>query len=132
MPALEDVELDVRLIRKGETVVIGLPTANLDPATFRDPDALRLDSPDARHHLGFGHGPHQCLGQQLARIELRVAYRALFDRFPDLRLAMPADQIPLRENAAVYGVWQLPVTWGPTSGQAARLCRSGAITVLDE
>jgi cytochrome P450 len=56
---------------------------------------------------------HQCLGQQLARIEMRVACRALFERFPDLRLAVPAEEVPLRDDAAVYGVWRLPVSWQP-------------------
>ncbi len=42
---------------------------------------------------------------------MRVAYRALFERFPDLRLAVPAEEVPLRDDAVVYGVWRLPVTW---------------------
>ena len=109
--ALADVELDGHLIRAGETVVLGLPAANRDPATFPDGADLRLDRPDARRHLSFGHGVHQCIGQQLARVELRIAYPALFDRFPTLRLAVPADEVRLRENAAAYGVWELPVTW---------------------
>ncbi|MBV9846273.1 MAG: cytochrome P450 [Kutzneria sp.] len=109
--ALDDVDLDGNTIREGETVTLALSAANRDPEAFPDPDALRPDRPDARHHLAFGHGVHQCLGQQLARIEMRVAYSALFDRFPSLRLAVSADQIPLRENALAYGVRELPVTW---------------------
>jgi cytochrome P450 len=54
---------------------------------------------------------HQCLGQQLARIEMRIAYRTLFDRFPTLRLAVPAEEVPLRDDAVLFGVWRLPVTW---------------------
>ncbi|MCG5218560.1 cytochrome P450 [Streptosporangium sp. KLBMP 9127] len=109
--ASADVEVGGQIIRKGETVVMGLPAVNRDPGQFADPDALRLDRTDARHHLAFGHGVHQCLGQQLARIEMRIAYRALFDRFPTLCLAVPAAEIPMREASFVYGVWQLPVTW---------------------
>jgi cytochrome P450 len=108
--ALEDVELAGQLIRAGETVVLGLPAVNRDPARFPDPDVLRLDR-DARQHLSFGFGVHQCLGQQLARIEMRIGFRALFERFPTLRLAVPADEVPLRDSAVVYGVWRLPVTW---------------------
>jgi cytochrome P450 len=108
--ALEDVELDGQLVRAGETVVLGLPAVNRDPARFADPDALRLDRA-AHQHLAFGFGLHQCLGQQLARIELRIALRALFDRFPTLRLAVPAGEVPLRESTVVYGVWRLPVAW---------------------
>jgi cytochrome P450 len=109
--ALEDVELDGRPVAEGETVTLSLPAANWDPAEFPEPDRIRLERPNARRHLAFGHGVHQCLGQQLARIELRIGYRALFERFPSLRLAEPARDIPLRENAAVYGVWRLPVSW---------------------
>jgi cytochrome P450 len=112
--ALEDVELDGQLVRAGETVVLGLPAVNRDPEMFPEPDTLRLDRVDARRHLAFGHGVHQCLGQQLARVELRVAYRALFERFPTLALAVPAEEVRLRENALAYGVWRLPVTWAAT------------------
>jgi cytochrome P450 len=112
--ALEDVELGGQLIRAGETVVLGLPAVNRDPDAFPDADTLRLDRPDARRHLAFGHGVHQCLGQQLARTELRIAYQALFDRFPTLRLAVPADEVRMREKTLVYGVWELPLTWDST------------------
>ncbi|GII81538.1 cytochrome P450 [Sphaerisporangium rufum] len=109
--ALEDVELGGTTIRAGETVILALSVINRDPGRFAEPGALRLDRADAGQHLSFGHGVHQCLGQQLARIEMRIGYRALFDRFPTLRLAVPPEQVPLRENAMVYGVWRLPVTW---------------------
>ncbi|MET7334147.1 cytochrome P450 [Nonomuraea sp. NPDC005650] len=113
--ALEDVEVAGELVRKGETVALSLPVINRDGAVFEDPEALRLDRPDARRHLAFGHGVHQCLGQQLARNELRIGYRALFERFPGLRLAVPATEVPLKHDASVYGVRCLPVTW-PTNG----------------
>jgi cytochrome P450 len=109
--ALEDVELAGRMVRKGETVTLSLPAADHDPEVFDQPEALRLDRANARRHLAFGHGVHQCLGQQLARIEMRIAYRALFERFPHLRLAVPAEEVPLRDDAVLYGVWRLPVTW---------------------
>ncbi|PSK89632.1 cytochrome P450 [Murinocardiopsis flavida] len=113
--ALEDVELDGRLVRKGETVMVSLPAVNRDPDMFPDSADLRLDRTGARRHLAFGHGVHQCLGQQLARVEMRIAYRALFERFPGLRLAVPAAEVPLRETSAVYGVRRLPVTWAAPS-----------------
>jgi len=109
--ALQDVELDGHLIRKDETVVLAYGAINRDPDEFTEPDALQLDRPNARHHMAFGFGIHQCLGQQLARIELRIVYRMLFERFPTLRLAVPRHEIPLREHALVYGVHSLPVTW---------------------
>ncbi|MCK2219549.1 cytochrome P450 [Actinomadura sp. ATCC 31491] len=110
--ALEDVEVAGVLVAEGETVALSLPMANHDPAVFPDPGALRPGRPEARRHLAFGHGVHQCLGQQLARNELRAGYRALFERFPGLRLAVPATEVPLRQDNAVYGVARLPVTWG--------------------
>ncbi|HWC79479.1 MAG TPA: cytochrome P450, partial [Pseudonocardiaceae bacterium] len=78
--ALVDVELAGQLIRAGESVTVSLQAANRDPQRFADPDRLDL-SRDATGHLGFGHGIHQCLGQQLARVEMRVALPALLTRF---------------------------------------------------
>ncbi|MFF2775419.1 cytochrome P450 [Streptomyces sp. NPDC058052] len=109
--ALEDVEVGGRTIEAGTTVVLSYNTANRDPERFTDPDVLDIRRP-FDGHLAFSHGIHQCLGQQLARIEMRVAFRALIDRFPTLRLAVPAEDVPLRpETADIYGVKSLPVTW---------------------
>ncbi|MFB6806939.1 cytochrome P450 [Streptomyces sp. NPDC056387] len=109
--ALEDVEVGGQTITAGTTVVLSFNTANRDPGRFADPDVLDLRRPH-EGHLAFSHGIHQCLGQQLARIEMRVAFRALVDRFPTLRLAVPADEVRLRPEAAdIYGVKSLPVTW---------------------
>ncbi|MFF5287634.1 cytochrome P450 [Streptomyces sp. NPDC013171] len=109
--ALEDVELDGHTIKAGTTVVLSYNTANRDPDRFADPHTLDL-SRQATGHLAFSHGIHQCLGQQLARVEMRVAFRALIDRFPTLRLAVPAAEVRLRpETADIFGVKSLPVTW---------------------
>jgi len=106
--ALEDVELGGQLIKAGESVTFSLLAANRDPARFADPDRLDL-SRDAVGHLTFGHGIHQCLGQQLARVEMRVAFPALFRRFPTLRLAGEVELRPGHQN--IYGVRKLPVSW---------------------
>ncbi|WP_110944477.1 cytochrome P450 [Streptomyces niger] len=108
--ALEDVELDGQLIRAGETVTLSLQAANRDPQRFPDPDTLDLQR-KAIGHLAFGHGIHQCLGQQLARVEMRVAFPALFTRFPTLRLAVPREEVPLRTDSDIHGIESLPVTW---------------------
>ncbi|MER6915140.1 cytochrome P450 [Streptomyces sp. NPDC000594] len=108
--ALEDVELEGAVIRAGETVTLSVQAANRDPERFPDPDTLDVRR-RATGHLSFGHGIHQCLGQQLARVEMRVALPALLARFPGLRLAVPADEVPLRAGLDVYGVHRLPVTW---------------------
>ncbi|MEU7033054.1 cytochrome P450 [Streptomyces sp. NPDC046237] len=108
--ALEDVEVEGRLIRAGESVTLSLEAANRDPERFPDPDRLDVHR-KATGHLGFGHGIHQCLGQQLARVEMTVALPALLRRFPTLRLDVPAEVVPLRTNMNIYGVHRLPVTW---------------------
>ncbi|MGW4051223.1 cytochrome P450 [Streptomyces sp. NPDC004779] len=109
--ALEDVEVGGQTVEAGTTVVLSYNTANRDPERFTDPNVLDIRRP-FDGHLAFSHGIHQCLGQQLARIEMRVAFRALIDRFPTLRLAVPAEEIELRpETADIYGVKSLPVTW---------------------
>ncbi|MFD3422855.1 cytochrome P450 [Streptomyces decoyicus] len=109
--ALEDVELDGRRIGKGSIVVAALASGNRDAAHLADdPERLDVARPQSPH-LAFGHGIHQCLGQQLARAEMKAALSALLDRFPTLRLAVPVEQVPMRDNMLVYGVHELPVTW---------------------
>ncbi|RKN77688.1 cytochrome P450 [Streptomyces klenkii] len=109
--ALVDVEVGGQTIEAGTTVVLSFNTANRDPERFTDPHALDLHRQDGGH-LAFGHGIHLCLGQQLARTEMRIALSALINRFPTLRLAVPAEEVGLRpETADVYGVKSLPVTW---------------------
>jgi cytochrome P450 len=108
--ALADVELHGERIKAGETVTVSVPAANRDPAHFADPDTLDLLRPTSGH-VAFGHGVHQCLGQQLARVELRVVLPALLTRFPTLRLAVPAEDIPMRTDMLIYGVHKLPVAW---------------------
>ncbi|MFD9357879.1 cytochrome P450 [Streptomyces sp. NPDC060031] len=109
--ALEDVEVGGQTIKAGTTVVLSYNTANRDPERYPDPHTLDLGR-DSGGHLAFGHGIHLCLGAQLARIEMRVAFTALLGRFPTLRLAVPAEDVALRpETADIYGVKSLPVTW---------------------
>ncbi|SEL22801.1 cytochrome P450 [Nonomuraea pusilla] len=108
--AIEDVEIDGHLVRAGESVTLHLPAANRDPDRFPGGDTLDLTRP-AGGHLSFGHGIHQCLGQQLARVEMRIAYPALLRRLPGLRLAVPPEEVPMRSDMSIYGVHRLPVTW---------------------
>jgi oxidation protein CepF len=61
--------------------------------------------------VAFGHGVHHCIGAPLARTAMRIAFPALLRRFPGLRSVLPADQVPYRVHAAIYGVDALPVTW---------------------
>ncbi|SEN74184.1 cytochrome P450 [Actinacidiphila rubida] len=109
--ALEDVEVGGTLVRAGEGVLCMLGAGNRDEHAFPESGLLDLERPDARRHLAFGFGVHQCLGQPLARLELRVALPAVLDRLPDLRLAVPFEDLRFRHEMAVYGVHELPVAW---------------------
>ncbi|NUR92161.1 MAG: cytochrome P450 [Nonomuraea sp.] len=108
--ARADVPLAGQTIAAGETVTLSLPAVNRDPERFPDPGRFDVTR-EAGQQLGFSHGIHQCLGQQLARLEMRLAYPALLRRFPGLRLAVPAEEVRLRPRATIYGVTSLPVTW---------------------
>ncbi|AHI02133.1 cytochrome P450 [Kutzneria albida] len=112
--ATEDIELGGETIGKGSTVVVSLLAANHDPQRFDNPDTLDIHR-KARGHLSFGHGIHQCLGQQLARIEMRAGFGGLLRRFPTLKLAIPASEVKLRTDMNIYGVHELPVTWTETA-----------------
>jgi cytochrome P450 len=112
--ATEDIELGGETIAKGSTVVVSMLAANHDPRHFDNPDTLDIHR-KARGHLSFGHGLHQCLGQQLARIEMRAGFEGLLRRFPTLALAIPAGAVRLRTDMNIYGVHELPVTWTETA-----------------
>jgi cytochrome P450 len=108
--ATEDVVVGGRTIGKGDAVVLSLPAANRDPDHFPDPDRLDVGR-EYVGHLGFGHGVHQCLGQQLARVEMQVGFTRLLATLPGLSLAVPTEQVPMRDEMFIYGVEALPVTW---------------------
>ncbi|MEU8515548.1 cytochrome P450 [Kitasatospora sp. NPDC048722] len=113
--AVEDIELDGTLIRAGDGVFAMLSTANRDEGMFGGPDRTSPDEVDldrdARRHLAFGFGVHQCLGQPLARAELQIALATLFRRLPGLRLAVPESELRFRSDNVIYGLKALPVTW---------------------
>jgi cytochrome P450 len=108
--AIEDIEIAGQVIRAGDGMIMANDIANRDPAAFSDPDRLDLER-DARHHVAFGFGVHQCLGQPLARMELQVVYSTLYRRIPTLRAASALEEIPFKHDGSVYGVYELPVTW---------------------
>ncbi|SFP01676.1 Cytochrome P450 [Amycolatopsis arida] len=108
--ATEDVWLGDTLVRAGEVVFAQADSANRDEDVFDRPDTVDFRR-DPNPHLGFLHGPHHCLGAQLARVELRVALGTLLRRLPDLRLAVPAEEVPFRSGRLTRGVYALPVVW---------------------
>jgi cytochrome P450 len=107
--AIEDLTVGGQLIRAGEFVVMNLPAGNWDAEFVDSPETLDVDR-NTRGHLGFGYGVHQCIGQNLARVEMQVAFATLARRLPGLKLAVPPDELRFKE-ADIYGMKELPVSW---------------------
>lgn len=109
--ATRDVELGGAQLRRGDLVTVSLAGANRDPAVFADPDAFDVRRANVRQHLAFAHGPHFCIGADLARLEVRAAMRALLD-LPGLRLdhdgTTPPSGLVFRKPRAVHVRWDLP------------------------
>ncbi|MFE6743511.1 cytochrome P450 [Streptomyces tubercidicus] len=108
--AKEDIETGGQVIRAGDGVLFPVSLINRDDTAYPSADELDL-SRSARHHMAFGFGIHQCLGQNLARAELEIALRSLFTRIPELRLAAPAAEIPFKPGDTLQGMIELPLTW---------------------
>jgi cytochrome P450 len=106
--AVRDVTIGDKELFAGDAVLPSLSAANRDPRHGLDLERVDPDRPPVQH-MAFGHGLHRCVGAELARMELRMAYPALVRRFPNLRLAVPADQLRYRELSVVYGLEELPV-----------------------
>ncbi|MEV4075636.1 cytochrome P450 [Nonomuraea fuscirosea] len=105
---MTDVELSGVRIPAGELVMCALPAANRDPAYISDPDRLDITRGDLGH-VAFGHGVHHCLGAPLARMEMRIAFPALFERFPELRETGTSPEF--RSFNVVYGLTSFEVAW---------------------
>jgi len=106
--AREEVTLASVTIPRGELVAAVLGSANRDESKFPDPDTLNLTR-EPNKHLAFGQGAHFCLGAQLARLEGQIALTTLFRRFPNLRLAQPAEKLRWRKLLPLRGLEALPV-----------------------
>ncbi|GAA4361275.1 cytochrome P450 [Angustibacter luteus] len=110
--ARHDLQLFGQRIAAGDAVLCSLSGANRDPRFAADPDSV---DPDRRadSHVAFGHGFHRCVGAELARMELRTAFRAIATRYPELALAVHPDELTFREQSVVFGVETLPVRLQP-------------------
>jgi cytochrome P450 len=106
--AKEDVEVGGTVTPKGEQATASLASANRDPERFADPDKFDISRADANRHVAFGKGIHVCLGAPLARVEGQVAFSTLFRRFPELRLAVPAEEVRW-DSSFLRGFARLPV-----------------------
>jgi len=105
-----DMQLGGKTIRKGSRVVAALAAANRDPHRFRDPDRLDLLRPDNRH-VAFGWAAHFCFGAPLARMEGRIAFKALLRRLS--RPALLSKTLDWRGNAGLRGLTALNISFGP-------------------
>ncbi|WP_018681879.1 cytochrome P450 [Actinokineospora enzanensis] len=114
---LEDVEIGGQLIPADATVVVSAQAANFDGEHFADPERLDLSRPRSPH-LAFGHGIHQCLGQQLARVEMGIGFTELLRRLPGLRLDIDPAEVSVRTDMLIYGVHALPVAWDAEAARA--------------
>ncbi|MFC9294835.1 cytochrome P450 [Streptomyces sp. NPDC057011] len=108
--AAADIEIGGRVIREGDAVYLPNAAANRSPEAFADPDVLDVGR-GTLHHLAFGYGVHQCIGQNLARAELEIALVELAVRLPGLRLAEPVERLGTKPGGSVQGVLRLPVVW---------------------
>ncbi|MFF2088780.1 cytochrome P450 [Nocardia sp. NPDC058176] len=109
---LEDVEIDGVRISADSTIILSLAGANRDPAVFADPHRFDITRPNAKDHVGFSSGIHACLGASLARMEAVHALRALYTRYPNLRLRGE----PTRRNLfTLHGFEHMPVDLGPVA-----------------
>ncbi|MFF4532653.1 cytochrome P450 [Streptomyces sp. NPDC001407] len=109
--ALEDVDLDGVTIEAGDTVHVSYLTANRDEMIYEHPDELDFERKDPAVHMAFGYGSHHCLGSHMARMVLQVSIGTLLNRFPELRLAVPAEEVQWN----TVSIWRyplaLPVAW---------------------
>jgi cytochrome P450 len=104
--ATRDTEVGGQKIAQGEKVIMYYGAANRDPAVFANPDQFDIERANADKHIGFGYGPHTCIGKQVAKLQLEAVYRQLLARFPDIRQSGPKD---VAANNFVYAIRSMPV-----------------------
>ncbi|MFI5623344.1 cytochrome P450 [Nocardioides sp. NPDC051685] len=107
--AKADMVIGGQEIKNGEGVIVNISAPNFDPRFWDRPYELNLDR-NSRDHLSFGAGPHMCVGQNLAREELYLAFHQLLTRIPTLRLAED-DAVEMHNDGFIYGVRRLMVDW---------------------
>lgn len=111
--ATADTELGGTFIPKGSLVNLRYGSANRDPCVFAEPEKFHVTRTDARRHLAFGGGIHLCIGQALARQEIKVAMRELLGRIDNLRLTDPDFEVTHHSSAILRGIKALPVSFDP-------------------
>jgi cytochrome P450 len=114
--AKEDTELRGQKIAEGEKTIMYYSAANRDPEVFVDPDRFDVRRANAKDHVAFGWGPHVCLGQRVANMQLEAVYRQILARFPDMRWTGEIDIAP---NNFVHAIRKLGVEFTPEKQKAA-------------
>jgi pentalenic acid synthase len=109
--AAEDLTVGGQEIKAGDGMLISCAVPNFDPTwAVADPQAFDIRRPP-RQHLAFSHGIHRCIGDNLARLELEVAFATLAARMPNLRPAAPISQMPTNNDGTLQRLYQFPILW---------------------
>jgi cytochrome P450 RapN len=102
---------DGTIVRRGEAVLPEFAVANRDETAFPDADVLDFHRVKPKPHLSFTTGPHACIGQHLAKLQVRLTVETLLRRFPTLRLAIPAEEVVWSKSSFMRTVEALPLEW---------------------
>ena len=97
-------------IKKGDGVFALIQSANRDELAFNNPNKFDVCR-KTNNHVTFGFGIHTCLGQGLARVELQIVFKKLFQRFPKLKIEETFNEISFKYDSQIYGIYKLPVSW---------------------
>jgi hypothetical protein len=117
--ALEDTELNGQKIAKDEKVVLWYGAANRDPSIFPNPDVFDMHRSNVNNHIAFGHGVHKCLGSRIAKMQLRLAFERIFERFPNITWTGKQKISP---NPLVHAISSLQVNlYGPNGKRPAKV-----------
>jgi cytochrome P450 len=120
--ALEDTELNGQMIAKDEKLVLWYVAANRDADVFPNPDTFNMLRPNVEKHIAFGHGVHKCLGSRIAKMQLRLAFERIFDRFPDISWTGKQTISP---NSLVHAISSLQVNlYGPNGKRPTKVAVS--------
>jgi cytochrome P450 len=104
--ALEDYELNGKLIKKGDQVIMWYASGNRDDAAIDKPDEFMINRPKARQHLSFGFGIHRCMGNRVAELQLRIMWEEIVKRFSNIEVVGEVKRLP---SNFVLGITEMPV-----------------------